>query len=76
MFEWIGNLLNNIVNFFSTLWDFIIHIFEEIVYIVKLLATVVINIPSYFTWLPASVIALIVLAIGIVVIYKIAGREG
>lgn len=76
MIQWISNLLENIVNFFSTLWDFIIHIFEEIVYIIKLLATVVINIPSYFTWLPTSVIALIVLAIGIVVIYKIAGREG
>lgn len=76
MFEWIGEILNNIANFFTTAWDFIIHVFEEIVYIVTLLGNIILNIPSYFTWLPASVLALLVIGIGIVVIYKIAGREG
>lgn len=76
MFEWISEVLTNIANFFSTLWDFIINLFEEIVYIIGILGSVIVNIPSYFTWLPASVLALIVLAIGIVVVYKIAGREG
>lgn len=76
MFEFISNILTSIGNFFSTVWDFLIHFFEEIVYVVKLLGTVIISIPSYFTWLPGSVISLIVLGIGIVVIYKIMGREG
>lgn len=76
MFEWISSILENIANFFSTVWQFIITVFEEIVYIIKLLATVVINIPSYFTWLPPAALALVLVLIGIVVIYKIMGREG
>lgn len=76
MFEWIANILQNIGNFFSTVWDFIINFFKEIVYIIQLLASVVINIPSYFTWLPSSVLALVILAIALVVIYKVVGREG
>ena len=76
MLEFLGNLLENIVNFFQTLWDFIINIFNEIVYIIQLLANVVTNIPNYFTWLPAPVLTLIILAISIVVIYKVMGREG
>jgi phage-related protein len=76
MFEWIAEILQNIGNFFSTVWDFIINFFTEIVYIIKLLASVVANIPSYFTWLPGSVIALIGLAVALVVIYKVVGREG
>lgn len=76
MFEWISNVLSDIANFFSTVWDFIIHVFQEIVYVIQLLGTVIANIPSYFTWLPASVIALLILGIGIVVIYKVVGRDG
>lgn len=56
--------------------DFVIGLFEDLVYMIKLLGQVVINIPNYFSWLPAPVLALIVLLISIVVIYKILGREG
>lgn len=76
MFQWLQEFLTNIGNFFSTLWDFVINFFKEIVYIVKLLGSVITNIPSYFTWLPGSVLALIILAVAIVVIYKVTGREG
>ena len=76
MFEFIGNILQNIANFFVSIWEFITHVFEEIVYIIKLLGAAVASIPSYFTWLPGSVIALILVTIAIVVIYKVAGREG
>lgn len=76
MFEFISNILTNIANFFSSVWDFITHVFEEIVYIIQLLGTTIASIPSYFTWLPGSVVALIILTISIVVIYKVMGREG
>ena len=76
MFEFISNILTNIANFFSSVWDFITHVFEEIVYIIQLLGTTISSIPSYFTWLPGSVVALIILTISIVVIYKVMGREG
>lgn len=74
MFEWISEVLTNIANFFSTAWDFIINFFKEIVYIIQLLASVVTNIPGYLSWLPSSIALLIVTAMSIVVIYKIAGR--
>ena len=74
MFEWISTVLENIANFFSTVWDFIISVFDEIVYIIQLLGNVLLNIPSYFSWLPSSVLALMVVGIGVVVIYKIVGR--
>ena len=60
----------------STLVDFVIGLFEDLVYMVKLLGQVVMNIPAYFSWLPNSVLMLIVTLIGVVVVYKILGREG
>lgn len=60
----------------SSLVDFVIGLFEDLVYMIKLLGQVVLNIPVYFSWLPGEVLALIVVLIGIVVVYKILGREG
>lgn len=56
--------------------DFVIGLFQDLIYMISLLGKVVLNIPSYFSWLPAEVIALIVTLIAIVVIYKVLGREG
>lgn len=75
MFEFIGKLLTNIANFFTSVWDFIINLISEIVYIVKLLAQVVAEIPTYFGWMPTAVLSLFLVLIGIVVIYKVAGRS-
>lgn len=56
--------------------DFVMGLFEDLVYMIKLLGVVIANIPNYFSWLPPQVLALVVLIISIVVIYKILGREG
>lgn len=74
MFEFIGNILQGIFNFFDTAFTFIIQFFKEIVYLIQLLATAVINMPSYLIWLPATVTTMIILGIGIVVVYKVLGR--
>lgn len=60
----------------TSIFDFVIGLFQDLIYMIKLLGQVVLNIPAYFSWLPAEVIVLIVTCIGIVVIYKILGREG
>lgn len=60
----------------TSIFDFVIGLFQDLIYMIKLLGQVVFNIPSYFSWLPAGVLSLIVVVIGIVVIYKILGREG
>lgn len=76
-------MLNTIKDFFlgfaeiiSSLVDFVINLIQDIVYVVKLCGSFVAKIPAYFSWLPASVLTLIITIFSIVVIYKILGREG
>jgi len=66
----------SIGEFFSSIFDFVIGIFEDIAYVVKLTAEFVVKIPDYFSWLPPELVALIVTIFGVVVIYKVLGREG
>lgn len=68
--------LKGIGNAISSLIDFLISFVQDIVYIIQLTGKFVVNIPSYFSWLPSAAVALIVSIFGIVVIYKIMGREG
>lgn len=56
--------------------DFVIGIVEDLVYIVKITAVFVAQIPNYFAWLPGPLLVIIVAIFAVVVIYKILGREG
>lgn len=76
MFEFISNTLTNIANFFVSVWEFLTNLFKEIGMMVTYLGQIVRTIPSYFTWLPASVLAVLVLTFSIIIIYKVIGREG
>lgn len=76
MLTTIKEFLNSIANIFLSLWDFVIDFFEDIAYVVKLVTSFVVGIPTYFSWLPAELLALIVAIFGVVVIYKVLGREG
>lgn len=75
--------MDAIVSFFTGIgnaivsaFDFVISFFSDLVYVIQLLGKVVLSIPSYFSWLPGSISALLVTLFAIVVIYKILGREG
>lgn len=70
------DFLKGIGNAIVAVIDFVMGLFEDLVYMIKLLGQVVLNIPTYFSWLPPQVLVLIVLIISIVVVYKILGREG
>ena len=72
-----------IIEFFSgiadaiiALFDFLISFLGDLVYIVQLTGLYLSQIPSYFSWLPAELVTIIVTLFSIVVIYKITGREG
>lgn len=56
--------------------DFLIGFIEDIVYIVKITGEFVLEIPNYLAWLPAPVLVIVVVVFGVVVIYKVMGREG
>lgn len=56
--------------------DFLIGFIADIVYIVQLTGKAITAIPSFFMWLPSPVVAMLLTIFGVVVIYKILGREG
>lgn len=68
-FEGIGNAIISI-------FDFIISFFQDLIYMITITGQVLVSIPGYFAWLPSSYQVLLVTLVGIVVIYKILGREG
>ncbi len=72
----IFDTLKSIGSAISSIFDFVIGFFEDIAYVIKITGKFVAKIPSYFDWLPAEVLAIIVSAFAVVVIYKILGREG
>lgn len=76
MFSTLKEYIVGIGELFVSLYHFVLDFFSDIVYVVKLTAKFVANIPSYFSWLPAPVLALIVSIFAVVVIYKVLGREG
>lgn len=56
----------------ETIGDFI----NDLLFVIELLGKAVLNLPTYISWLPSPVIALIIGCFSIVVIYKVLGREG
>lgn len=67
--ESIGDLL-------SSGFDYLISVVNDLVYVAKLLSTVVSSVPLYFTWIPGEMIYFIEAILAIAIIYKIIGREG
>lgn len=68
-FQSFGNVISSI---FDIVWTFL----SDILTIAELLARFLGQIPSFFSWLPSSVVTLLVSIFAVVVLYKIAGREG
>lgn len=60
----------------SSLVDFVYGIITDLLYVVALLGSLIVKIPDMIGWLPSACITLVVTTFGIVLIYKILGREG
>lgn len=54
---------------------FVFSLIEDIIYLVQLTGRMLAQIPSFFSWLPPPILALIITAITIAVLYKVLGRE-
>ena len=77
--DWLKTLADGfqqVLDFFSNVTEFIIDFIGDIVYIIKITGEMVVKIPAYFSWLPSEALALVVSIFGVVVIYKVLGREG
>lgn len=69
------NFLKSIVDGFLSVIDFAISFFQDLVGMISLIGGVVAEIPEYFGWLPEELLAMVITLFGIVVLYKILGRD-
>lgn len=69
------NFFTGFIDAISSIINFVVDFFADLVYVITTLGQFVIEIPGYFVWLPAEIIALIVTIFSIVVIYMILGRK-
>lgn len=76
MLDSILSAVDNIVEFIDTIWKFVKDFTKDTFEMIKLVGETVAKIPDYFDWLPAEVGVALVALFGVVVIYKILGREG
>lgn len=75
MLSFVGDLFQEFLRFISFIWELILHLVHELVYLIDLLKNVVSDLPSYFSWLPASSLGLLVALLAICVLYKVLGRD-
>lgn len=76
-------MLESIMQFFEALFSPILALFDavntffnDLVYVISLLTSFVIQIPDMLSFLPSATVPILIIIFDIVVIYKILGREG
>lgn len=67
VFQAIGDAIAFVINFVVTL-------FMDLVWLIQMLGLIVAAIPSYFSWLPAELLVILVAVIGAAVVLRIMGR--
>lgn len=70
------DFLEGFVETITSVVDFVIGFFDDIVYLISITGQVLVQIPAYFSWLPGELIALLGVLLALIVLYKILGREG
>lgn len=71
-----ASFLQTIADFFIAIFNIVMSLVQDIINMVKMLGEFIVSIPDLFSWLPAEVVAIIVTIFGVVVMYKVLGREG
>lgn len=69
------DFFSGFVDLISSIVDFVVGFFTDLVYVIGLMGSFLINIPGYFGWLPPALIAVVVTTFSIVVIYMILNRK-
>ena len=65
-----------IADLLGGLVDLVLGFFGDIVYLIRLTAKAVTALPSYLALLPGPATVILMWIFGVVVIYKVLGREG
>lgn len=69
------DVLKSIGEFFSTVINFVVKMVQDLVYVVELMGMTIAKIPQYISFLPSSVVSIFVVALTLIVVYKILGRD-
>lgn len=69
--SFLGGIAEAVTGFFAFLGSLL----RDLVYLVQLTGKMLAQIPSFFAWLPAPVLALLVTIITIAVLLKVIGRD-
>ena len=72
MLDLLSNILDLLVSFFTAIGDLLFDLFE----VISKVNIAVRFLPNLFSWLPDSVSAILLTTFGVVVVYKVLGREG
>lgn len=64
-----------IYDFFTTIGNLISTFITDVINFIKLIGMFVKMIPTWFSWLPSSIVALLGTAFAIVIVLQILGRE-
>lgn len=69
------DFFESIVNAITSVIDFIINFISDTIYMITLTGKFLLQIPTYFSFLPSVLLTMLVTLFGIVVVYKILGRD-
>lgn len=76
MIEAIKTAISFIVDSITSIWEFIITIVEDIVYVIETLGNFVTRIFRYLAFIPGPILAIFTIGITGAVVFKIVGRDG
>lgn len=76
MLDSIFSAIKSIVEFLDTIWQFVKDFTSDTFEMIRLVGKTATKIPDYLSWLPVEIVTPLLVLFGVVVIYKILGREG
>ena len=62
-------------SFVTSFVDFILKLIQDLVYVVGMLKDTIQRLPGYLGFLPTTVVAMFSICLGVVVVYKVTGRD-
>lgn len=65
-----------LIDIISSLGQLVVDWYHDLFYAYSLAIKVAMSIPQYLSWLPPSAVALVVVAVGVALVFKVLGREG
>ncbi len=69
------DFFESVINAITSVIEFIINFISDTIYMITLTGKFLLQIPTYFSFLPSVLLTMLVTLFGIVVVYKILGRD-